>query len=324
MTGDYELMKQLYPKPLSVVGDCSRAMITAADDHELIGADLSSIESRVAAWVAGEEWKLDDLSPLRRDRRSARRALLHHRVQDLRRARRHLQQELAGTQGRQDLRSGISTMQAASARGAISSLTVSPTKRSRRSSRNGARRIRRSCATGSKIDTAAVRAVYHPGEEFVCGPVVLKSDGKFLRIRLPSGRDLCYPNPRLIVDDRDNAKVVYDDNSGGQFAPCRGGFGAYGGIWFENIVSGISRDILVEAMFRIEAAGYPIVLACPRRVRSRSADRFWQRGGIRPPDDAAAVLGARSADRRQCLARLSLRQVGQIGDSPRPLVPLVA
>ena len=53
---------------------------------------------------------------------------------------------------------------------------------------------------------------------------------------------------------------MYDDNSGGKFAPCRGGFGAYSGIWFENIVSGISRDILVEAMFRIEAAGYPIVL----------------------------------------------------------------
>ena len=31
-------------------------------------------------------------------------------------------------------------------------------------------------------------------------------------------------------------------------------------MWTENIVSGIARDILAEAMLRIEAAGYPIVL----------------------------------------------------------------
>jgi DNA polymerase len=48
-TGDYDHVKKLYPRPLAVIGDCSRSMICAAPGKVLIGADFSAIESRVLA-----------------------------------------------------------------------------------------------------------------------------------------------------------------------------------------------------------------------------------------------------------------------------------
>jgi DNA polymerase len=109
------------------------------------------------------------------------------------------------------------------------------------------------------LDRAAWSAVRERGRIFRCGPVAFRCDATFLQLKLPSGRKLSYPRPRIIGDEREQ-HVVFADNAAGQFKDCRHGQGAFGGIWTENIVSGIARDLLAEAMLRIEAAGYPIVL----------------------------------------------------------------
>jgi DNA polymerase len=58
-TGSLEHLREHYPQPMSVVGDISRAIIAAAPGHRFIAADLSGIESRVTAWVSGQQSKLD-------------------------------------------------------------------------------------------------------------------------------------------------------------------------------------------------------------------------------------------------------------------------
>lgn len=85
--------------------------------------------------------------------------------------------------------------------------------------------------------------------------------GKDMKIHLPSGRAICYHNvswDKYVVID--NGKKVrkegwrYDD-------PKKGGarIGTYGGRLTENVTQAIARDILAEALVRLEDAGYPVV-----------------------------------------------------------------
>ena len=111
-----------------------------------------------------------------------------------------------------------------------------------------------------QVDRAAWTAVQERGRVVGCGRVAFKCDGAFLQLKLPSGRKLSYPDPIIEIEDARNQVVVFADNAAGQFKDCRHGNGAYGGLWTENVVSGIARDLLAEAMLRIEGAGYPIVL----------------------------------------------------------------
>jgi DNA polymerase len=111
------------------------------------------------------------------------------------------------------------------------------------------------------INRAAIMAVNQHGETISCNDrVSFTCDDTFLRMRLPSGRELAYPFPRLIEHRFGEYVVIFMDNQQGKWVECHFGRGAYGGIWTENVVSAAARDVFVAAMPRLEAKGYPIVL----------------------------------------------------------------
>jgi DNA polymerase len=257
-TGDYQHVRSLYPRPLAVVGDCTRAMICAAPGKVLIGADFSSIESRVLAWVAGESWKLD----------SYRRFDATHDPRDepyCATACRIFGKPL-GTYTKESPERGVGKV-CDLAFGYMDSVnawrkfepdrfTDDEVKQFNRDWRSTHPEIKR---LWYRLDKAAWTAVQRRGRLVRCGVVRFCCEGAFLQLTLPSGRKISYPQPRIIGDDREQ-RVVFMDNAAGQFTDCRHGQGAYGGLWTENVVSGIARDLLADAMLRIEAAGYPIVL----------------------------------------------------------------
>ena len=257
-TGDYQHVQTLYPRPLSVVGDCSRATICAAPGKVLVGADISSIESRVLAWIAGEEWKLDayrryDATGNAHDERYCETACRIFRVPSGSYTKDSPERNVGKTC---DLAFGYMGGIKAWRKfepDRFSDEEVAVFNAEWRAAHPAIKRF------WYDVDRAALTAVRERGRVIHCGSVVFKSAGAFLLLKLPSGRKLSYPQPRAVGDEQ-RQRVVFADNAAGQFCDCRNGHGAYGGLWVENIVSGIARDLLAEAMLRIEAAGYPIIM----------------------------------------------------------------
>ena len=257
-TGDYAHVRSLYPRPLAVVGDCSRAMICATPGHVLMGADFSAIESRVLAWVAGEQWKLDsyrryDATRDPRDEPYCETACKIFRAP-------------SGTYTKQspERNVGKTCDLAFGYMGGLNAWRNFEPSRFSDAEVEAFKKEWRATHPAIKqfwydIDRAAWTAVRERGRVVRCGRVAFKCTGCFLFLKLPSGRKLAYPHPRIIGDEREQ-HVVFADNGVGQFKDCRHGHGAYGGLWTENVVSGIARDLLAEAMLRVEAVGYPIVL----------------------------------------------------------------
>jgi DNA polymerase len=256
-TGDYAHVKILYPKPLAIIGDCSRSMLIAAPGCRLIGADFSSIESRVLAWIAGEEWKLACYRrfDLTKDPHDEPYVLTAAKI--LRVAPDAITEDQRKVGKTCDLAFGYQGGLGAWRNFEPDQFTDAEVEIFKNEWRSSHPKIRQ---FWNEIDRAAVAAVRKRGEAIHCGMLVLKCVGMFLQIWLPSGRALSYPYPRIIKDSRGNSCVVFLDNGGGKFVDNNYGRGAYGGIWTENVVSAISRDLLVEAMLRVEAAGHPITL----------------------------------------------------------------
>jgi DNA polymerase bacteriophage-type len=79
-----------------------------------------------------------------------------------------------------------------------------------------------------------------------------------LRITLPSGRALCYPQPAIIPDEYNNMSLVYEGVVKKQWFPIM----TRGSRLVENIVQATARDILLDAMLAAHKKGFRIVLHC--------------------------------------------------------------
>ncbi len=109
-------------------------------------------------------------------------------------------------------------------------------------------------------------ATQNPGVTVTYGRFKIRRDGAWLRIVLPSGRALCYPQPRV----GDDGKLSYMGIN--QYTRKYQRLGTYSGKIVENATQSFARDILYDAMPRIEDAGYDIVLHVHDEVVTEAED----------------------------------------------------
>ena len=117
------------------------------------------------------------------------------------------------------------------------------------------------------LEEAARMAVMRPGVTYECRMLKLRRDGAWLRIRLPSGRFLCYPSPQ--VDEAGKLSYMGVNQYSRKWSRLK----TYGGKLAENVTQAASRDVLAGRMPVIEAAGYQIVLTVHDEIISEADDR---------------------------------------------------
>lgn len=111
------------------------------------------------------------------------------------------------------------------------------------------------------IENAAINAVLL-GEKQTVGKITFGMYGPYLLCKLPSGTCLSYPDAKVSnAEDpfgRKKKTLTYKTQNDQNFQYAR--TYTYGGKLVENITQAVSRDLLADAMIRVEKGGYPIVL----------------------------------------------------------------
>lgn len=116
-----------------------------------------------------------------------------------------------------------------------------------------------------ELEDAIKYCIAYPGEQIKCRKLKIRYDPGWLRIGLPSGRVLCYPNAgiNVTVTLPNGTKKNYPGISYmgiDAYTKQWQRISTYGGKVFENVTQAGSADQLFECMPAIEAEGFEIVL----------------------------------------------------------------
>lgn len=247
---DYETMEILYESPSDILSQLIRTAFIPKDGTRFIISDFSAIEARVLAWLAGEQWVLDAFENgediyCRTASRMFGMPVEKHGVNGHLRQKGKIATLACGYQGALGALKAMGGIEMGLSEDELQSIVDSW----REANPN-------IVSLWWDIDSVVKRVVKTRGKEEYKNLVISYEKG-ILFIELPSKRRLAYPKAKIGTNRFGGESVVYEGIVvGNKWDKIE----SYGGKFVENIVQAIARDILAEAMMRLEKKGFNIVM----------------------------------------------------------------
>lgn len=247
--GAFEIVEMMYGNTPDVLSQLIRTMLIAKPGHEFIVADFSAIEARVLAWEAGEEWRLDafrngaDIYCASASQMFGVPVVKNGINGDLRQ--KGKVSELAcGYGGSSGALISMGALDMGLKESELPDLID-----------NWRQANPKIVQYWWDVEAAAV-AAYKDHDEHYIGKLMFSYSNGTLWMHLPSGRKLAYLQPKLQPNRFGRMSLTFcgvGTNNKWQRQET------YSGKLVENATQAIARDILAEAMFRIEKQGIHIV-----------------------------------------------------------------
>lgn len=249
-----------YGSVMNAVSDCLRGMIIADNGNKFLAADFSSIESRVLAWLAGEESTLNVYRSHGKIYEHTAMLIYNlNSIDEVTKEQRLIAKVATLALGYQG---GVGAFQSM----AKAYLIKIPDEQADDIKTKWRQKNTNTVRYWYALEGAAIEATKCPGQKFVVGPlgrqVCFIKNGSFLFCQLPSKRVITYPYPKIKAvktpwGEMKNA-LTYKGEINRKFIRRV----AYGGLIAENVTQATARDLLAESLFKVEEFGYNTVMHC--------------------------------------------------------------
>lgn len=251
---DLDWLRGLYhgTDAMKVIASCIRGMLIAKPDHDLIAVDYAQIESRIQAWLANAEWKLEYFREGKHKIYNVDGSMMFgippEQVVDKGEDQTYTAAKIGSLAcGYQGWAGAIEKF----ARDMNVKLSIPAEEIGQRWRDANSEQVQ----LWYDLQDAAYHAVKFKGRAFTIkqGRISFKVIGRWLYMRLPSGRRLAYLDPEV----RDGSVTYMGIDT---YTRRWMRVSTYGGKLLQNACEGIGRDLLACGLMNCEEAGYDTIL----------------------------------------------------------------